>query len=182
MIQINNLSFNIDEKEILKDINLNISEGKIFGIIGPNGVGKSTLLRCLSGIYKPTVGEVSYENENVYDNAIIIENIIAKNLFLFEKVLYTTANAAMVKAIAAIVIKCTGSVSGNPLVSAVKKWPNAPAIAPYTGPNIIAAKKAGIESKAIDPMTLILAPIKQSATNSAVNTNFFVFIIIPPLL
>lgn len=75
MIQVNNLSFNIDEKEILKDINLNISEGKIFGIIGPNGVGKSTLLRCLSGIYKPTVGEVTYESKNVYDNIGIKEKI-----------------------------------------------------------------------------------------------------------
>ncbi len=114
--------------------------------------------------------------------ATIMESTIATTLFLFKKVLYTIANAAMVKAIAAIVIKCTGSVRGNPLVNAVKKWPKAPTIAPYTGPNIIAAKNAGIESKAIDPMTLIFAPIKQRATNSAVNTNFLVFILIPPLL
>ncbi|MGN2338650.1 ABC transporter ATP-binding protein [Clostridium cagae] len=75
MIQVDNLSFSIDEKEILKDINLNINEGKIFGIIGPNGVGKSTLLRCLSGIYKTSEGEVRYNDENVYDNPNIKENI-----------------------------------------------------------------------------------------------------------
>ena len=54
MIKVNNLSFEIEEKKILNDINLNIKEGKIFGIIGPNGVGKTTLLRCLSGIYQAT--------------------------------------------------------------------------------------------------------------------------------
>ncbi len=75
MIQVNNLSFKIDDKEILNDINLNINEGKIFGIIGPNGVGKSTLLRCLSGIYKTSEGEVKYNDENVYDNPKVKENI-----------------------------------------------------------------------------------------------------------
>lgn len=68
MIEINNLSFEIDGKQILKDINLKIEEGKIFGIIGPNGVGKTTLLRCLTGIYDTTSGNVSYDGQKVYDN------------------------------------------------------------------------------------------------------------------
>ena len=42
MIEVNNLSFEIDEKEILKDVNLKIGKGKIFGIIGPNGAMSST--------------------------------------------------------------------------------------------------------------------------------------------
>ena len=58
MIEVNNVSFEIDGKKILKDINLKIPEGKIYGIIGPNGVGKTTLLRCLTGIYETTNGEV----------------------------------------------------------------------------------------------------------------------------
>ena len=41
MIEVNNVSFEIDGKKILKDINLKIPEGKIYGIIGPNGVGKT---------------------------------------------------------------------------------------------------------------------------------------------
>ena len=68
MIEVNNLSFEIDEKEILKDVNLKIGKGKIFGIIGPNGVGKTTLMRCLTGIYNPTWGNVSYDGQIVYDN------------------------------------------------------------------------------------------------------------------
>ena len=68
MIEVNNLSFEIDGKDILKDINLKINKGTIFGIIGPNGVGKTTLLRCLTGIYKSTDGTVSYDGREVYDN------------------------------------------------------------------------------------------------------------------
>lgn len=68
MIEVNNLSFEIDGKEILKDVNLKIGKGKIFGVIGPNGVGKTTLMRCLTGIYNPTFGNVSYDGEIVYDN------------------------------------------------------------------------------------------------------------------
>lgn len=68
MIEVNNLSLDIEGKKILKDINLKIKEGTIFGIIGPNGVGKSTLLRCLTGIYKSTSGSINYDRREVYDN------------------------------------------------------------------------------------------------------------------
>ena len=63
MIEVNNLSFEIEGKQILKDINLKINKGTIFGIIGPNGVGKTTLLRCLTGIYKPISGSVNYDGK-----------------------------------------------------------------------------------------------------------------------
>ncbi|WP_294377164.1 ABC transporter ATP-binding protein [uncultured Clostridium sp.] len=75
MIEVNNVSFEIDGKKILKDINLKISEGKIYGIIGPNGVGKTTLLRCLTGIYQVTEGKVTYDGEDVYDNPKVKELI-----------------------------------------------------------------------------------------------------------
>ena len=68
MIEVNNLSYEIEGKQILKDINLKISKGTIFGIIGPNGVGKTTLLRCLTGIYKPISGTINYDGREVYDN------------------------------------------------------------------------------------------------------------------
>lgn len=75
MIEVNNVSFEIDGKKILKDINLKIPEGKIYGIIGPNGVGKTTLLRCLTGIYETTEGAVKYDGKNVYDNPKVKELI-----------------------------------------------------------------------------------------------------------
>jgi len=68
MIEVNNLSYEIEGKQILKDINLKINKCTIFGIIGPNGVGKTTLLRCLTGIYKPISGTINYDGREVYDN------------------------------------------------------------------------------------------------------------------
>jgi branched-chain amino acid transport system ATP-binding protein len=46
----------------LKDISLTIQEGEIRGIIGPNGAGKTTLFNVISGVYKPTSGEISCMN------------------------------------------------------------------------------------------------------------------------
>lgn len=43
----------------LKDINLHIEKGEVVGIIGSNGAGKSTLLKVVSGVYKPTIGNVN---------------------------------------------------------------------------------------------------------------------------
>ncbi|AGX44349.1 ABC transporter ATP-binding protein [Clostridium saccharobutylicum] len=75
MIEVNNLSFEIDGKQILKEVNLKINKGTIFGIIGPNGVGKTTLLRCLTGIYKPTCGNINYDGKEVYDNGEVKSQI-----------------------------------------------------------------------------------------------------------
>lgn len=75
MIEVNNLSFEIDGKQILRDINLKIGNGKIFGLIGPNGVGKTTLLRCLTGIYNSTSGNVIYDGQVVYDNPMVKNKI-----------------------------------------------------------------------------------------------------------
>ncbi|WP_455797717.1 ABC transporter ATP-binding protein [Clostridium butyricum] len=102
MIEVNNISFEIDGRTILNDINLKIPEGKIYGIIGPNGVGKTTLLRCLTGIYETTKGLVKYDGENVYDNPKVKEiigyvadenimhpNFRVKDLIKFYKYSYT---------------------------------------------------------------------------------------------
>lgn len=96
MIEVNNLSFEIDGKQILKNINLKIKEGKIFGIIGPNGVGKTTLLRCLTGIYNGTSGHVVYDGKIVYDNIevknkigyVADENILQTNFKVSEILKY----------------------------------------------------------------------------------------------
>ena len=65
MIEIKNLSkiFKSEEKnssevEALKDINLKIEDGEVFGIIGMSGAGKSTLVRCINMLERPTSGSV----------------------------------------------------------------------------------------------------------------------------
>ena len=62
VIEVKHLSKTFEQKgivvEALKDINLNIEEGDIYGIIGMSGAGKSTLVRCLNYLEKPTDGQV----------------------------------------------------------------------------------------------------------------------------
>lgn len=57
-IEINNLTVKLNGKEVLKDINLSLEEGRFIGIVGPNGGGKTTLLRAILGLIKPASGEI----------------------------------------------------------------------------------------------------------------------------
>ena len=63
MIQINNLSkdYNTDagKVQVLKNIDLSVEDGDIFGVIGFSGAGKSTLIRCINGLEKPDSGTVA---------------------------------------------------------------------------------------------------------------------------
>lgn len=67
MLRINNLNVSIDDKEILNDFNLKINPGEIHVIMGPNGVGKSTLSKVLMGDshYKVNNGEILFLEENI---------------------------------------------------------------------------------------------------------------------
>ena len=75
MIKVNNLSKGYNKEKILKDINLELSGGKIYGLAGSNASGKTTLIKCLTGIYKTDGGEVLFEGKAVYDNPKAKEKI-----------------------------------------------------------------------------------------------------------
>jgi len=53
------------EVQALKEINISLDEGSIYSILGPSGSGKSTLLNCLSGIDKPTSGEIIIDDTDI---------------------------------------------------------------------------------------------------------------------
>lgn len=71
MLSIKNLHVNIEGKEILKGLNLEVKAGEVHAIMGPNGSGKSTLASVLAGReeYEVTQGEVSYNGKNLLDLA-----------------------------------------------------------------------------------------------------------------
>lgn len=82
MLKIKNLHANVEGKEILKGINLEVNRGEVHAIMGPNGSGKSTLANVLSGNenYEVTSGEVLFDGENLLD--LSIEDRAREGLFL----------------------------------------------------------------------------------------------------
>ena len=67
MLKVKNLHASIEDKEILKGINLEINPGEVHAIMGPNGSGKSTLSSVIAGReeYELTKGEISFEGEDL---------------------------------------------------------------------------------------------------------------------
>lgn len=63
LLECKNLCKNFDNKQILKDINLKIPEGKIIGLLGKNGTGKSTLIKLINNLLTPTSGQVLINGE-----------------------------------------------------------------------------------------------------------------------
>lgn len=68
MIEIKEVSKYFHDIKALNNINANIEEGQIFGLIGTNGAGKSTLMRTLCGVYRPDSGSIEIDGEEVYEN------------------------------------------------------------------------------------------------------------------
>jgi ABC-type polar amino acid transport system ATPase subunit len=69
MLRVHHLSKKFGEHEVLKDINLTVTEGEVVCIIGPSGSGKSTFLRCINQLEIPSGGTIRYYGKNLMDVA-----------------------------------------------------------------------------------------------------------------
>ena len=65
LLEVKNLNKSFDNKEILKDINFSISNGKIIGLLGKNGAGKSTLIKLINDLLTPTNGEILIKGNKI---------------------------------------------------------------------------------------------------------------------
>lgn len=65
MIKIENLNKYFGDKHVLKNINLEIEDGEVIGLIGPSGSGKSTLIRCINYLEEPTSGNIYINDKNI---------------------------------------------------------------------------------------------------------------------
>ena len=65
LLEVKNLDKYFDDKKILKDINFSISKGKIVGLLGKNGVGKTTLIKLINDLLIPTSGEILIKGQKI---------------------------------------------------------------------------------------------------------------------
>lgn len=65
ILEVNGVEFQYRSKEVLKDIKFHLKKNEILAILGPNGVGKTTLLKCMNAILKPKSGTILVDKEDV---------------------------------------------------------------------------------------------------------------------
>ena len=83
MIQVKDLSFNYGSKKVLKNISLELKGGNIYGLLGENGVGKTTLLTLLCGLKKPLTGTIDTDGRNPFDRQ---PSLLAEQFYLPDEV------------------------------------------------------------------------------------------------
>jgi len=76
MIKIENLSKKYDKENVLDNLNCEVKDGCIYGLVGSNGAGKSTLLRLINGIFKADSGSILIDGEEVFENEKIKQELV----------------------------------------------------------------------------------------------------------
>ncbi|MDN6182016.1 MAG: ATP-binding cassette domain-containing protein, partial [Staphylococcus equorum] len=89
MIRVQGLNKNIQDKEILKDINVDINKGRLTSMIGPNGAGKSTLLAAITRLMDFEDGSIEIEGKSISDYK---SNELAKKLSILKQSNHTELN------------------------------------------------------------------------------------------
>ena len=94
MIQANNVTLRVGKKALFEDVNIKFTEGNCYGLIGANGVGKSTFLKILSGVLETTNGDVSItpgqrlsvleQDHFKYDAYPVMDTVIMGNERLYQ--------------------------------------------------------------------------------------------------
>ena len=94
MIRIENLSKKYDKENVLDNLSCTIKDGSIYGLVGSNGAGKSTLLRLINGIFTPDNGVILIDDEEVFENEKIKQELVFVPDDLFFYPSYTLLDTA----------------------------------------------------------------------------------------
>lgn len=91
MIRIEKLGFSYGQVPVLKNITMNLEPGKIYGLLGENGVGKTTLLTLLAGLKKPLQGSIDIDGSTPYSRA---PQVLENQFYLADEMLPVPMKAA----------------------------------------------------------------------------------------
>ena len=72
IISLENVSLSFGKRKILDNVSFKIDQGQILGMLGPNGVGKSTIFNLITGLIKPDFGKIKFNNTDVADYPIYL--------------------------------------------------------------------------------------------------------------
>lgn len=76
MIKVAGVTKHFDDFKVLDDVYIEVPKGAIYGLVGPNGAGKTTILNHIAGVLKPECGNITIDDEPVYENEKIKENVL----------------------------------------------------------------------------------------------------------
>ena len=65
MLKVENLNFSYGKIQAIRDVSFEVQDGEILAIVGANGAGKSSLMKCISGLLKPQSGTISLNGEKL---------------------------------------------------------------------------------------------------------------------
>lgn len=129
MISFQNVVFAYDDSPILRDVNLNIKAGEYIGIIGPNGGGKTTLLKLILGFLKPQKGTITVDNAKLayvpqqrrYDRhfPLSVEELVSQGLLHSSHWQPAVAEALQLVGLSAFTKKPFRALSGGQLQRAL---------------------------------------------------------------
>lgn len=101
MLRVSNLSKKFGDFQVLKNININAEKNQIYGLVGSNGCGKTTILKHIMQVYKQDEGYIAFDEEEVDKNSDLIKDFYyvqdtlyfpyqysLSKLFRYEKLMY----------------------------------------------------------------------------------------------
>ena len=71
MIKVNDVVKTFGDFKALNGANINVEKGSVYGLVGPIGAGKTTVIKTLTGVYRPDSGKITIDGEDVYENTKI---------------------------------------------------------------------------------------------------------------
>ena len=75
MVSVENLTKKFKEETVIENVNLHMEKGKIYGLVGHNGSGKTVFMKCLCGFLKPTQGKVTVDGKVIGEDVDFPENV-----------------------------------------------------------------------------------------------------------